>query len=140
MDGHAIRRRGHELWPAFGDLVRRYGISREILDEMIAGQRQDLEAAVIGTFEDLHQYCYRVARVVGLASISACLGMRGDEATEELAKSAGVAFQLTNVLRDLREDAGKGRCYVPTEEMERVWGDGGGGWRRGREEAGFVAR
>ena len=75
-----------------------------VLDEVIAGQQQDLRGDVIDTFEQLHHYCYQVAGVVGVASIYVW-GFTGGAATEKLAVERGVAFQLTNVLRDLREDA-----------------------------------
>jgi phytoene synthase len=87
-----------------------------VLDEVIAGQQQDLRGDVIDTFEQLHEYCYRVAGVVGVASIYVW-GFTGGAATEKLAVERGVAFQLTNVLRDLREDAARGRIYLPRNEL-----------------------
>src|SRR5438552_3948530 len=109
----------HELWPAFGHVVRRYALPSFIFDEVIAGQRQDLESIHFLTFQELHQYCYRVAGVVGLASIHVW-GFEGGAATEELAIARGVAFQLTNILRDLREDAGRGRIYLPREDLSSM--------------------
>lgn len=117
----ALRR--HILWPGFADLVMRYQIPSQVLEDMIAGQRQDLEPVTIKDFEELYQYCYRVASVVGLASI--CVfgytreGIAG-KSTETLAVNRGIAFQLTNILRDLKEDgmrAGNGRCYLPLDEL-----------------------
>ncbi|HVX84971.1 MAG TPA: phytoene/squalene synthase family protein [Phycisphaerae bacterium] len=114
--------RGHIVWPAFGAMVRRYRVPVALFDEMIAGQRQDLEPVRMATFDDLHAYCYRVASVVGVASLYVW-GFDGGEATVKLSVERGIAFQLTNVLRDLREDAAKGgaagRCYLPADEMAR---------------------
>ncbi len=109
---------GRELWPAFGEMVREYRMPRHIFDDVIAGQRQDLQPEPFDTFAQLHAYCYRVAGVVGLASIY-IWGFEGGAETEALAIDRGVAFQLTNILRDLREDAARGRTYLPTEELTR---------------------
>jgi phytoene synthase len=107
---------GGAIWPAFADMIQRYGVPGHVFQEVIAGQRQDLAAPAYQTFEDLRQYCYRVAGVVGLASIH-IWGFQGGAQTESLAIDRGVAFQLTNILRDLREDAGRGRCYLPLSEL-----------------------
>jgi phytoene synthase len=107
---------GHALWPAFSEMVARHNVPARVFQEVIAGQRQDLDAPGITTFEDLRQYCYRVAGVVGIASIYVW-GFEGGEHTEALAIDRGVAFQLTNILRDLREDAGRGRIYLPREDL-----------------------
>ena len=104
------------VWPAFADLVARYRIPVEIFEAAIAGQQQDLEPAEFTTFAELHQYCYRVAGVVGLASLHVW-GYEGGGATEQMALALGVAFQITNILRDLREDASRGRVYLPTEDL-----------------------
>jgi phytoene synthase len=109
----------HELWPAFAHMVRRYRLPAFIFDEVIAGQRQDLEPIHFQTFQELHKYCYRVAGVVGLSSIYVW-GFEGGKSTEELAIARGVAFQLTNILRDLREDAARGRVYLPREDLESL--------------------
>jgi 15-cis-phytoene synthase len=109
---------GEPLWPAFAELVGSFQIPRKIFDDMIDGQAQDLDPVPISTFEDLHLYCYRVASVVGLASIYVW-GFQGGEATEAMAIDRGIAFQLTNVLRDLSEDAALGRCYLPADELRR---------------------
>jgi phytoene synthase len=104
------------VWPAFSDVARRYALPASIFDAVIAGQCQDLMPVHFATFEQLHEYCYRVAGVVGLASIY-IWGFEGGRETEELAIARGVAFQLTNILRDLREDAGRGRLYLPREDL-----------------------
>jgi phytoene synthase len=107
---------GHAIWPAFSDMVRRFNVPHQLFHEAIAGQRQDLEFPEITTFEQLKNYCYRVAGTVGVASIYVW-GFEGGAETEALAVDRGIAFQLTNILRDLREDAGRGRVYLPTEEL-----------------------
>jgi phytoene synthase len=103
------------LWPAFQDMAARHSVPRKIFDDVIAGQVQDLSPIVFHTFDQLHEYCYRVAGVVGLASIYVW-GFRGGAETEELAVHRGLAFQLTNILRDLKEDAQRNRFYLPLDE------------------------
>jgi phytoene synthase len=105
------------IWPAFHDTVQRYRIPREYFDHMIAGVLSDLSPRRITTFAELYRYCYQVASVVGLTVIH-IFGFRGPEALP-LAEKCGVAFQLTNILRDVREDAARGRVYLPAEDMER---------------------
>jgi 15-cis-phytoene synthase len=107
---------GPTIWPAFADLVRRRGVPRHLFDDAIAGQRQDLSSPAFATFDDLHEYCYRVAGVVGMASLYVW-GFEGGEDTLDLAIRRGVAFQLTNILRDLREDADAGRTYLPRADL-----------------------
>ena len=107
---------GQELWPAFAEVVHRHGLPHKIFDEVIAGQKQDLDFRPFESFEELFPYCFRVAGVVGLASIY-IWGFEGGEETEFLAVQRGVAFQLTNILRDLREDAFRGRIYLPRQEL-----------------------
>lgn len=108
---------GHPLWPAFHDTAARYGIPREYFHDMIDGVQSDLNFQPVETFEQLYGYCYRVASVVGLTVIH-ILGFRGDEA-KPLAEKCGVAFQLTNILRDVREDFENGRVYIPAEDLRR---------------------
>jgi phytoene synthase len=110
--------RGHIVWPAFAAMVGRYQVPTSVFDDMIAGQRQDLEPVRMATFDDLYAYCYRVASVVGVASLYVW-GFEGGDATVKMSVDRGIAFQLTNVLRDLREDAGRGRCYLPADELAR---------------------
>jgi phytoene synthase len=110
---------GDLLWPAFADMVHRYQLPHYLFDDAVAGQKQDLADVSFDTFGELHDYCYRVAGVVGLASIY-IWGFDGGRETERQAVERGVAFQLTNILRDLREDAGKGRTYLPAEELHAM--------------------
>lgn len=105
------------VWPAFHDAVRRYSIPRQYFDEMIAGVRSDLEPRRIQTFNELYRYCYQVASVVGLTIIH-IFGFESDEALG-LAEKCGIAFQLTNIIRDVREDALNDRIYLPAEDLVR---------------------
>jgi phytoene synthase len=107
----------HALWPAFIDAVARYRIPHIYFFEMIEGVSSDLEPRRIQTFEDLYAYCYHVASVVGLTIIH-IFGFDSPDALK-LAEKCGVAFQLTNILRDVREDAEKDRVYLPQEDLER---------------------
>ncbi len=112
---------GNPAWPAFLDTVERYAIPHEYFYEMIEGVASDLEPRAIGTFEELYEYCYRVASVVGLTIVH-IFGFVSPEAREpaiSLAGKCGIAFQLTNIKRDVREDAGLGRVYLPAEDLER---------------------
>jgi phytoene synthase len=111
-----IPRDGQLLWPAFADMVHSHHVPHHVFEDVIAGQRQDLESPVFQTFEDLRGYCYRVAGVVGIASIY-IWGFQGGQETESIAIDRGIAFQLTNVLRDLREDSDRGRFYLPRDEL-----------------------
>ncbi|SIN82841.1 farnesyl-diphosphate farnesyltransferase [Singulisphaera sp. GP187] len=105
--------------PALVDTVERHTIPRRYLDEVIDGVEIDLDPRPFATFEDLHGYCYRVASVVGLSCIH-IWGYRSDGGrAEELAEACGVALQLTNILRDVREDATRGRIYLPQEDLDR---------------------
>ncbi|HWP85057.1 MAG TPA: phytoene/squalene synthase family protein [Terriglobia bacterium] len=108
---------GHPVLPAFHDAVQRYQIPAEYFHELIAGTEMDLTIRSYRTFEDLYQYCYRVAGVVGLCSLR-MFGYRSPQAPP-LAERCGIAFQLTNILRDVRQDAAAGRIYLPLEDLER---------------------
>ena len=108
---------GKPVWPAFHHTVRRFGIPHEYFREMIEGVASDLEPRRFQTFDELYRYCYQVASVVGLTIIH-IFGFDTRSALP-LAEKCGVAFQLTNILRDIREDAGNGRVYLPLEDLER---------------------
>jgi len=107
----------HPIWPALSDTVRRYGIPRRYLSEMIDGVESDLTDRSFETFDELYRYCYLVASVVGLTIIH-IFGFDGRPAPE-LAEKCGIAFQLTNIIRDVAEDRDEGRVYLPREEMRR---------------------
>jgi phytoene synthase len=102
---------------ALVETVVKFAIPGDCLQESIRGAEMDLEPRRYATFAELTQYCYRVASVVGLACIR-IWGCR-DAGAERLACDCGLAFQLTNILRDLQEDALRGRVYLPTEDFQR---------------------
>lgn len=108
---------------ALADAQARFGIPGELLDQLVEGTTMDLRRGAsaaldtYATFEDLYRYCYLVASVVGLVCIR-IFGYR-DTRAEKLAEETGIAFQLTNILRDVREDAERGRVYLPLEELAR---------------------
>jgi phytoene synthase len=107
----------HPLHPALADAVRRFAIPLRHLDEVIDGVCMDLDVASYDTFAELYRYCYHVASAVGLSCIHVW-GFRGPQA-QPAAEAAGIALQLTNILRDVGEDAGLGRIYLPREDLER---------------------
>ena len=106
--------------PAFQDTLRRYSIPAQYFHWIIDGTEMDLKAGRFETFEDLYRYCFLVASAVGLVCLR-IFGFREEEKerAEKLAEQCGVAFQLTNILRDVREDAERGRIYLPMEDMRR---------------------
>jgi len=108
---------GHPIWPAFADTVARYRIPHEYFFDMIEGVTSDLKPRRLQTFDELYAYCYHVASVVGLTVVYV-FGF-DDPAALKLAEKCGIAFQLTNILRDVREDAEKSRIYLPAEDLER---------------------
>ena len=107
----------HPVWPAFYHTVRRFGIPHQYFREMVDGVLSDLEPRRFETFEQLYRYCYQVASVVGLTIIH-IFGFDTRSALP-LAEKCGVAFQLTNILRDIREDAERGHIYLPAEDLRR---------------------
>jgi 15-cis-phytoene synthase len=108
---------GHPVWPAFHHTVRRFAIPHEYFREMIAGVASDLEPRRMQTFDELYHYCYQVASVVGLTIVH-IFGF-DTRTVLPLAEKCGVAFQLTNILRDIKEDAERGRTYLPIEDLDR---------------------
>lgn len=105
------------IWPAFYDTVQRYGIPHRFFHEMIDGITSDIEPQQMQTFDDLYRYCYHVASVVGMTVIH-IFGFHSVRALL-LAEKCGIAFQLTNILRDVREDAQAGRVYLPAHDLKR---------------------
>jgi phytoene synthase len=106
------------ILPALRDTMARYRIPPEYLAAVIDGVEMDLAGQRYETFVDLERYCYRVASVVGMACIH-IWGFREARALE-LARRCGIAFQLTNILRDLKEDARRDRVYLPQEDLHRI--------------------
>jgi 15-cis-phytoene synthase len=116
---------------ALTDTQRRYKIPALLLDQLAEGTAMDVQETAAEaersrppmprvpyqTFEDLRAYCYRVASVVGLVCIRV-FGYRS-AAAEPLAEKLGLAFQLTNIIRDIKEDAAMGRIYLPQEDLDQ---------------------
>ena len=121
------------VFAAVRDTQRRFSISDELLEQLVRGTTMDLDDAVSGIvtvevtdsaapfqvydrFDDLYRYCYLVASVVGLV----CIRIFGyaDPRAEVLAEKVGIAFQLTNILRDVKEDAERHRIYLPLEDLK----------------------
>ena len=125
---------GHPVWPAFHHTVRRFRIPHEYFREMIDGVLSDLEPREFETFAQLYRYCYQVASVVGLTTIH----IFGFDTRSALppAEKCGVAFQLTNILRDIREDAARGRIYLPAEDLRR-FGVSAADLHSGRQDQAF---
>ncbi len=109
-------------WPGFlalADAVSRHGIPPELLREAIDGVCMDIEPRPLASFDDLAAYCYHVASVVGLCCLR-IWGYRTENGTaERLAERCGIALQLTNIIRDVRDDACTGRIYLPQDDMAR---------------------
>jgi phytoene synthase len=111
-----------QVFLAVRDATERYDIPLNLLDELVDGVTMDLDRApgdatdTYATFADLYRYCYLVASVVGLV----CIRIFGysDPSAEKLAEQTGIAFQLTNILRDVAEDAERNRVYLPLEDLE----------------------
>jgi phytoene synthase len=107
----------HPVTRALAPAIGPYGISAERLDEIIAGMEMDLTQTRYLDFAALERYCYHVAGAVGL--LAAGIFGYSDPRTLEYARQLGTAFQLTNIIRDVGEDAGKGRVYLPQEDLRR---------------------
>jgi phytoene synthase len=103
---------------ALGLAVERFPIPTGAFHDLVEGVRMDVEGVEYATFADLVVYCRRVAGAVGRLSLGVFGATRMAEA-EPLADDLGVAMQLTNILRDVREDLGRGRVYIPADELER---------------------
>ena len=114
------------VFVAVRDTQQRFNIPDELLERLVEGTAMDLQPEAenrrgadgldtFATFTDLYRYCYYVASVVGLV----CIRIFGfsDPAAERLAEETGIAFQLTNILRDVREDAERGRVYIPSDDL-----------------------
>lgn len=105
------------VFTALKDATDTFHIPREHLHELVRGVEMDLTQSRYHTFDDLRSYCYRVASAVGLICIE--VFQYRDPKAREYAVDLGLAMQLTNILRDIQEDAGRGRIYIPQEEMTR---------------------
>ena len=101
---------------AWHDTATCYGVPQALVDELLAGVAMDLTVSRYAIFDDLWRYCYRVASVVGLISMQI---IGGQPRAAPYAIALGVALQLTNILRDVGDDAARGRIYLPQEDLAR---------------------
>ena len=108
---------GHAILPALADTIGRFQMPTRYFHDLILGAEMDLTVASYATFDRLSEYCYRVAGTVGLT----CLHVFGfrNPAAPDLAERLGLAFQLTNIIRDVRSDHEMGRVYLPQEDLNR---------------------
>ncbi|MGQ0752611.1 MAG: presqualene diphosphate synthase HpnD [Betaproteobacteria bacterium] len=107
----------HPVAVALAEVKDRYGLPQQRLQEIIDGMEMDLDHVGYADFQALRLYCHRVASVVGLLSAE-IFGYR-DARTLDYARDLGLAFQLTNIIRDVGEDARRNRIYLPRDEMQR---------------------
>lgn len=110
-------RPGHPVTQALADAARDFNLPQELLTEIIDGMEMDLSQTRYADFKALNLYCYRVASTVGL--LAAEIFGYEDRRTLKYAHDLGLAFQLTNIIRDVGEDARRGRIYLPQDELER---------------------
>lgn len=108
---------GHPVTQALTESLKHFSLPQEQLLEIIDGMEMDLEQSRYADFKALHLYCYRVASVVGL--LAAEIFGYTDRRTLKYAHDLGLAFQLTNIIRDVGEDARRGRIYLPQDELVR---------------------
>ena len=113
IDGHS----DYQLLNKLGKTISQFNIPLEPFFELVRGMEMDLQRKRYLTFEDLRLYCYRVASTVGLMCIE-IFGYK-HQSTKEFAINLGIALQLTNILRDIKNDAKNGRIYLPQEELVR---------------------
>jgi len=108
----------HPVGIALGDAAARFRLPERYFSELLLGVESDLRGESIERFEDLERYCYRVASTVGLLIVHV-LGVANPQ-TLAYAEAMGIAVQITNVLRDVGEDAASGRIYLPREDLRRL--------------------
>ena len=107
----------HPVTKALFPFLEKYSLAKENLGEIISGMEMDLTQTRYLDWANLERYCYRVAGVVGLLA-AGIFGYR-DPKTLDYARNLGIAFQLTNIIRDVGEDARKNRIYLPMEDLKR---------------------
>lgn len=112
---------GDSIDRAYGYIAERYQIPRGLPEALLAGMEMDARGATYDTFDQLLAYCFRVASTVGLM-MTRVMGYRGDVALLRAA-DLGVGMQLTNIARDVGEDARRGRVYLPAELLSTVGAD-----------------
>jgi len=107
----------HQLLLALRKTVKEYDIPKEHFDEFIAGMQMDLSKKRYKNFAELYNYSYRAAGVIGLIMLE--IFDQHNEAAKDYAVALGIAMQLTNIIRDIKEDYLRGRIYLPLDEMEK---------------------
>jgi len=107
----------HPVTRALNTALKTFNLKQEHLQEIITGMEMDLETSHYHSFEDLMLYCHRAAGVVGLLAVEIFGYEQAD--TLKFAENLGIAFQLTNIIRDIREDAQRNRIYLPANELEQ---------------------
>lgn len=112
-----VGRASHPVCRELQTIIPQYRLRQELFEEIINGMQMDLTQARYATLDELKIYCYRAASAVGL--LSAKLFGYKDAATETYAHDLGMAFQLTNIIRDVREDAQRDRIYLPQDMMKK---------------------
>jgi phytoene synthase len=117
IDGLYAGRPQHPVTKALATFIEKYSLPKEQLGEIIDGMEMDLTQTRYLDWPGLERYCYRVAGVVGL--LAARIFGYSDPRTLEYARDLGIAFQLTNIIRDVGEDARKNRVYLPMDELKR---------------------
>jgi len=117
IDGLYAGRPQHPVTKALARFIEKYSLPKEQLGEIIDGMEMDLTQTRYLDWPGLERYCYRVAGVVGL--LAARIFGYSDPRTLEYARDLGIAFQLTNIIRDVGEDARKNRIYLPMDELKR---------------------
>lgn len=105
----------HPITASLQETVQKFGLTRIYFDDLLQGIEMDFTIARYSSFVQLSQYCYRVAGVVGLI----CLEIFGCPNERDYAVALGIAFQITNILRDVKDDALRGRIYLPQDDLLR---------------------
>lgn len=107
------------LWPAVAETVKRCRIDPKYLHELIRGTELDAAQKRCATWDETRNYCYLVASVIGIMTIHVFGFTDENGQALKLAEETGIAFQMTNILRDIKEDAARGRIYLPLEDLAR---------------------
>lgn len=105
------------LWISFKESVDKYKIPEQYFDELIDGMQMDLDKNRYQNMEELYNYCYKVASVVGLIMLKILSSK--DKCAEQYAINLGIAMQLTNIIRDIKEDFARDRIYLPQNELKK---------------------
>ncbi|MPZ22769.1 MAG: presqualene diphosphate synthase HpnD [Dehalococcoidia bacterium] len=117
LDASAKGSASGPLWTALADTIQRFNVPLEHLGELLDGCQMDLDIGRYESWDDARRYCHAVASSVGLVSLE--IFGYSDQSARRHAADLGIALQLTNILRDLREDAERDRIYIPLDEIRR---------------------